>query len=133
SPAKAAAAVQNNVLLVQYSPTGNGVGDLYAIALFDMKQPLPFQIQRQAPDLQASKSPILLMSLATVPPSSGSNPIAPGTSPPAPPGSSPGSVDGSGSSPVAAAVTAAPPFLDAVLSVNDLDKTQAWHIKAPGR
>ncbi|KAF9156872.1 hypothetical protein DFQ26_009202 [Actinomortierella ambigua] len=132
--ARGAVTVQNNILLVQYSPTGSGIGDLYAIMLSDMKKPLPFQIQRQAPDLQALKGPIFSMSLASVPVSSGSNPTRPGTSPPAPPGSSPGSVNGSGSSPVASAVIEAPPFLDTVLAVNRVDSTsQVWHVRAPGR
>ncbi|KAG0257998.1 hypothetical protein DFQ27_004862, partial [Actinomortierella ambigua] len=134
SPAKAAATMQNNILLVQYSPTGNGAGNLYAIVLSDLKKPLPYQIQRQTPDLQALKGPVASMSLATIPPSSSSNPTKPRTSPSASPGSSPGSVDGSGSSTAAAAVVAAPPFLNAVLSVNGVDSTaQVWHIKAPGR
>ncbi|KAG0264654.1 hypothetical protein DFQ27_001106, partial [Actinomortierella ambigua] len=119
SIAKATAIVQNNILLVQYSPTGKGVGDLYAILLSDMSQPLPFQIQRQTPELQALNDRIVSMSLASVPPSSGFNPTTPGTSPPAPPGtnppappdtsppappgSPPGSVGGGGLSSVASA------------------------------
>ncbi|KAG0264714.1 hypothetical protein DFQ27_001055 [Actinomortierella ambigua] len=123
SPAKAAATVQNDILLVQYSPTGTGVGDLYAILLSNTNQPLPFQIQRQIPDVQASKSAVASMTLASVPSFVDSNPTTPGTSPPAPPGSSP----------AAAAVVAAPPFRDVVLSVNAASSSQAWHVKAPGR
>ncbi|KAF9161371.1 hypothetical protein DFQ26_004621 [Actinomortierella ambigua] len=123
SPAKAAATVQNDILLVQYSPTGTGVGDLYAILLSNTNQPLTFQIQRQIPDLQASKSAVASMTLASVPSFVDSNPTTPGTSPPAPPGSSPAS----------AAVVAAPPFRDVVLSVNAASSSQVWHVKAPGR
>ncbi|KAF9156058.1 hypothetical protein DFQ26_009500 [Actinomortierella ambigua] len=121
SPVKAAATVQDGILLVQYSPTGNGIGNLYAIVLSDMKQPLPFQIQRQVLDLQAPKGAVASMSLASVPSFGGSNPTTPGTSPPAPPGSSP------------AAMAAVPPFRDVVLSVNAAGSSQAWHVKAPGR
>ncbi|KAF9161370.1 hypothetical protein DFQ26_004620 [Actinomortierella ambigua] len=116
----AAATVQNDILLVQYSPTGNGIGDLYAIVLSDLKKPLPFQIQRQIPELQAMKGDVASMSLASIPSFGGSNPTAPGAAPP-------------GSSPAAAAVVAAPPFRDVVLSVNAAGSTQAWHVKGPGR
>ncbi|KAF9976011.1 hypothetical protein BGZ73_000125 [Actinomortierella ambigua] len=161
SPVKAAATIQDNVLLVQYSPTGNGVGDLYAILLSNprrpngggpiMSLPLPFQIQRQVPDLQGPKFSIASMSLATVPSSTDTNPSTPGSSPPSPPMHPPGSVDGSGpSSTIAAppayaqstiephpyksaAVTAAP-FRDYVLAVNGADSTsRVWHVKAPSR
>ncbi|KAG0260332.1 hypothetical protein DFQ27_003599 [Actinomortierella ambigua] len=65
STVKAAATVQNNILLVQYSPTGKNVGDLYAFVLSETTKPLPFQIQRQT-DMQGSKRPVASMSLITV-------------------------------------------------------------------
>ncbi|KAF9154454.1 hypothetical protein DFQ26_000241, partial [Actinomortierella ambigua] len=86
-------------------------------------KPLPFQIQRQTQDLQVSKGAVASMSLASIPSSGGPNPATPGANPPAPPGSSPAT----------AAVVAAPPFRDVVLSVNTASSAQAWHVKAPGR
>ncbi|KAG0229451.1 hypothetical protein BGW41_003028 [Actinomortierella wolfii] len=151
--AKAAATVQNNVLLVQYSPTGHGLGDLYAILLSDdiqqnrggpaMTVPLPFQKQYQAPDLQGWTGVVASMSLATVPPSSGTNPSTPGSSPPSPSVPTPESVDGSGPAfadvphpfvieSVSGKAAVAAPFRDVVLAVNGVDvPTRVWHVKPP--
>ncbi|KAG0260336.1 hypothetical protein DFQ27_003603 [Actinomortierella ambigua] len=121
----AAATVYNDILMVQYSPTGNGVGDLYAIWLKDMTKPLPFQIQRLSPGLRSLNHRLASMSLTTLHFKS-----------PAPSKSLANGPDGGGTSPVdtapqllaqspidpntsqSAAVTPAPPFGDLVLAMN---------------
>ncbi|KAF9161378.1 hypothetical protein DFQ26_004628 [Actinomortierella ambigua] len=141
SAVKAAATVQNNILLVQYSPTGAGVGDLYAILLTDMTKPLPFQIQRQTPGLQGSTNSIAAMSLTTLqfkapppPKSLAEDPDSGGLSPAdtAPPLLAQSPIDPNANK--STAVTPAPPFSDIVLAVNLADfDTHVWHLKAPDR
>ncbi|KAF9161379.1 hypothetical protein DFQ26_004629, partial [Actinomortierella ambigua] len=141
STVMAAATVQNNILLVQYSPTGIGVGDLYAILLTDMTKPLPFQIQRQTPRLKALKHHLASMSLTTLqfktPPPSKSLASSPDGGGPSPVDNAPQLLAQSPIDPNAnnsVAVMPAPPFSDLVLAMNRYDiKTDVWYLKAPDR
>ncbi|KAF9161377.1 hypothetical protein DFQ26_004627 [Actinomortierella ambigua] len=135
STVKAAATVQNNILLVQYSPTGKNVGDLYAFVLSETTKPLPFQIQRQT-DMQGSKRPVASMSLITVTTSAFTDSKSPTggveTDDTVPQLLTQSPTDQNASKSVA--VTPAPPFRDIVLAVNDDNlSAQLWHLKAPGR
>ncbi|KAG0260334.1 hypothetical protein DFQ27_003601 [Actinomortierella ambigua] len=138
STVKAAATVQNNILLVQYSPTGFGIGDLYAILMSNPSKPLPFQIQRQRPGLQGSTNSVATMSLTTLqfkaPPPPAGGPDGGGRSPAdtSPQLLAQSLIDPNANKSVA--VTPAPPFSDLVLAVNlAVSETNVWHLQAPDR
>ncbi|KAG0260338.1 hypothetical protein DFQ27_003605, partial [Actinomortierella ambigua] len=142
STVKASATMQNNILLVQYSPAGTGVGDLYAFLFTEPTKPLPFQIQRLTPALRSLRHPIASLSLTTLQfssPASSSKSLAgdPGDDGLSPADTTPQLLAQNPTDPnvsKSAAVKPAPPFSDLVLSMNRLEsQPQVWHLKAPGR